>query len=141
MDTRNMTMRGTAVLKAGMAAIVAAFALTPAAAQAPDLEMLDDLDRGSWTLTFRSGEPSQRICLRTGRELIQIRHRQPGCEQFIVRDGVDEVTVQYTCRGNGYGRTTIRREGNSLVQIDSQGIVGGRPFSTAGEARRTSATC
>ncbi|WP_151973193.1 hypothetical protein [Erythrobacter sp. EC-HK427] len=136
-----MTMRRTGMIKLGMAAIAAAYAVVPAAAQAPELEMLDNLDRGSWTLTFRSGEPSQRICLRTGRELIQLRHRQPGCEQFVVRDGADEVTVQYTCRGNGYGRTTIRREGNSLVQVDSQGIVGGAPFSMTGEARRTSPTC
>ena len=28
-----------------------------------------------------------------------------------------EVTVQYTCRGRGYGRTHIRRETNRLVQI------------------------
>ena len=80
---------------------------------------------------------STRICVRTGREFIQIRHRQPGCEQFVVQDDPNEVTVQYTCRGNGYGRTTIRREGAGLVQIRSQGIRGGAPFSLDGEARRT----
>lgn len=135
-------MRTKGIMKWSMVAIAAAVAFMPAAAQAPaDLEMLDNLNRGSWTLTFRSGEDSQRICVRTGREFIQIRHRQPGCEQYVVRDGADEVTVQYTCRGNGYARTTIRRESNSLVQIDSQGIVGGAPFSMTGEARRISATC
>ncbi|GGD62772.1 hypothetical protein GCM10011411_23800 [Aurantiacibacter arachoides] len=55
----------------------------------------------------------------------------------MVRDGPREVTVQYTCRGNGYGRTTIRRESDTLVQIRSQGIEGGAPFSIDGEARRT----
>jgi len=117
--------------------MAAAFAVMPAVAQTPELAMLDTLDRGSWTLNFRNSDVSQRICVLTGREFIQLRHRQPGCEQFVVEDGPTLVTVQYTCRGNGYGRTTIRKEGDALVQIRSQGIQGGAPFSLEGEARRT----
>ncbi len=109
----------------------------PASAQAPELAMLDRLNRGGWELQLRSGGPDRRICVRTGRELIQIRHRQSGCSSFVVQDDPNEVTVQYTCRGDGYGRTTIRREGNGLVQIHSQGIQGGTPFSMDGEARHT----
>lgn len=109
----------------------------PVAAQAPSLAMLDTLDRGVWTLHLRSNGTDQRICLRSGRELIQLRHPQRGCEQFVVQDDPNQVTVQYTCRGNGYGRTTIRKEGNSLVQIRSQGIAEDMPFSIEGEARRT----
>lgn len=132
-----LRMQHKTMIKAGMAALVAAFAVMPASAQAPDLEMLDNLNRGSWLLSFRTGEASQRICVRNGREFIQIRHRQPGCENYVVRDTASEVTVQYTCRGNGYARTTIRRENANLVQIDTQGIAGGSPFSMEGEARRT----
>ncbi|WP_234027462.1 DUF3617 domain-containing protein [Aurantiacibacter arachoides] len=95
------------------------------------------MEPGAWTLRLRDGGSAQRICVRTGREFIQLRHRQPSCERFVVRDGPREVTVQYTCRGNGYGRTTIRRESDTLVQIRSQGIEGGAPFSIDGEARRT----
>ena len=116
---------------------VAALAAMPIAAQAPELAMLSGLESGSWTLRLRDGGPAQRICVRTGREFIQLRHRQPNCERFVVSDGPNEVTVQYTCRGNGYGRTTIRRESNSLVQIRSRGNEGGSPFSIDGEARRT----
>lgn len=97
--------------------------------------MLDTLERGSWSLRLRSGGGSEQICVRNGRELIQIRHRQPGCDRFVVQDDPAVVTVQYTCRGNGYGRTTIRREGSGLVQIRSQGTQGGTPFSIEGEAR------
>ncbi|APE27645.1 hypothetical protein BMF35_a0816 [Aurantiacibacter gangjinensis] len=118
------------------AALAAALALTPVAAQAPELAMLDRLERGQWELRLRSDGSRSRICVRSGRELIQIRHRQPGCERFVVQDDPNEVTVQYTCRGNGYGRTTIRREGAGLVQVRSRGIEGGRPFSVEGEARR-----
>lgn len=98
--------------------------------------MLASLERGSWELRNRDDGSRQHICLQTGRELIQLRHRQPGCEQFVVQDEPDQVTVQYTCKGNGYGRTSIRRETNGLVQIRSQGIHNGTPFAIEGEARK-----
>lgn len=121
------------------AAAVAVIAFAPAAAQAPELAMLDRLTRGSWELRLRPEGTTERICVRTGRELIQLRHPQSGCDRFVVQDEASEVTVQYTCRGNGYGRTTIRREGSALVQVRSQGIVGGVPFSIQGEARHVGA--
>lgn len=117
------------------AAAALVFALAPVSAQAPELAMLDTLTEGAWSLRLRSEGTTQRICLRTGREFIQLRHRQPNCEQYVVQDEANEVTVQYTCRGNGYGRTTIRREGSDIIQVRSQGIYGGAPFSLEGEAR------
>lgn len=80
------------------------------------------------------------ICLDNGRKLIQLRHPDLACNSVVVEDKPNEVTVQYTCRGQGYGRTRVRRETNSLVQIDSQGIVNGRPFAFAAEGRRVG-TC
>lgn len=123
--------------KIGFASIAAAavLALAPVSAQAPELSMLDSLTRGAWDLRLRSDDSTMRICVRTGRELIQLRHRQPNCDRFVVQDEASEVTVQYTCRGNGYGRTNIRKEGSDVVQIRSQGIHGGAPFSLEGEAR------
>lgn len=118
------------------AAAAAVVALAPASAQAPELAMLNSLQRGAWELRLRPDGATQRICVRTGREFIQIRHRQPNCDRFVVQDERNEVTVQYTCRGNGYGRTTIRSEGRDVVQVRSQGIHGGAPFSLEGEARR-----
>ncbi|MBB5731821.1 hypothetical protein FHS61_000825 [Altererythrobacter atlanticus] len=113
----------------------ALFAAWPIAAQAPELAMLDSLKKGGWLLRIRDDGSQRKICLRTGRELIQLRHRQPGCSDFIVKDGASEVVVQYTCRGNGYGRTSIRREDNELVQVNTQGIYNGVPFAFGGEAR------
>ncbi|WP_321164519.1 DUF3617 domain-containing protein [Tsuneonella troitsensis] len=110
--------------------------LTPAAAQAPSLAMLSALEDGQWEIRFRDGRESRRMCLRSGTELIQLQHSGPACSRFIVDDGASEVTVQYTCKGNGYGRTNIRRESASLVQIDSQGIAAGLPFAFTAEARR-----
>ncbi|MDE8650820.1 hypothetical protein PYV00_03675 [Novosphingobium sp. H3SJ31-1] len=110
----------------------------PVPVEKPVLTMLDHLDRGNWELRVRGDEARvERICLDNGRRLIQLRHPQLRCEQVVLDDGASEVTVQYTCKGQGYGRTHIRRETNSLVQIDSQGIANGFPFSFAAEARRT----
>ena len=99
--------------------------------------MLGSLEHGGWELRLRPDGGTMQICVRNGREFLQLRHRQPACERFIVQDEAETVTVQYTCRGNGYGRTTVRRENAALVQIRSEGIQGGMPFSIEGEARKT----
>lgn len=136
-----MTGFRKAVLLPAAAIISVSFAAgaVPALAQTA-LAMLDSLDRGSWDVRFRDGEASRRVCLRSGRELIQLQHKETGCNRFVVEDGASEITVQYTCRGNGYGRTSIRKETGALVQIDSQGIADGRPFQFSAEARRVG-TC
>ncbi|MEQ8738855.1 MAG: hypothetical protein RID59_09870 [Hoeflea sp.] len=112
------------------------FAL-PAAAQGDGLAMLDNLARGEWTIKPRDGSAERKVCVRSGEELIQLRHEGRDCNRFVVEDQPSEVTVQYTCPGNGYGRTNIRRETNALVQIESQGIASGLPFEFSAEARRT----
>ncbi|MFM5884253.1 MAG: DUF3617 domain-containing protein [Novosphingobium sp.] len=111
--------------------------LAPANGGGQTLGMLDGLDAGNWELRIR-GEAAtpQRICVDHGRKLIQLRHQADMCDRFVVQDGANEVTVQYTCRGRGYGRTHIRRETSRLVQIDSQGIAKGLPFDFTAEARR-----
>lgn len=117
----------------------AALAAVPLAGHAAELGMLDSLAKGAWNLRVRDDGSEQRICVRDGRELIQLRHKQAGCSRFVVQDDANEVVVQYTCRGNGYGRTSIRREGSGLVQVRSQGIIDGAPFSISGEARHSGA--
>ena len=111
----------------------------PVAGERPSLAMLDQLESGRWELRFRgAGGEVERICLRDGRRLIQLRHPALACDRLVVSDADSQVTVQYTCRGRGFGRTQIRRETSRLVQIDSQGIADGLPFAFAAEARRVS---
>ncbi|HMT46351.1 MAG: hypothetical protein RL702_680 [Pseudomonadota bacterium] len=129
---------GKKVLKIAGALCAAAFGLgVPAHGQGSALAMLDRLDTGRWEMRLRDpGSPTERLCVPNGRRFIQLRHPQSNCERFIVQDGPNEVTVQYTCRGKGYGRTHIRRETSRLVQIESQGIADGLPFEFSAEARR-----
>lgn len=112
-------------------------ASVPLAAQVTELAMLDTLSPGLWEMRPRGDGLSRTICVRNGRDLIQLQHRQAGCTRFVIQDDPEEVTVQYTCRGDGYGRTTIRREGSNLVQLRSQGSQAGLPFAMEGEVRRT----
>ncbi len=107
-------------------------------AQAPSLAMLDRLEKGSWQLRERGKEDVlQTICVGDARRMIQIQHPRSTCSRYVIEDTPNAVTVHYTCPGAGHGRTSIRSETNRLVQIDTQGIADGRPFSQAIEARRT----
>lgn len=128
-----------AIIGVHAAALAAAYAV-PGSAQPSGLAMMDGLEKGEWTITFRDGTPGRRICVRSGNELIQLQHEGEECSRFVIEDKASDATVQYTCRGNGYGRTTIRRETGSLIQIESQGIASGRPFEISAEGRRTG-TC
>ena len=123
-------------LPALLVAALAGFA-APVSGQRQSLAMLDQLESGRWELRSRDSRgSSEQICVRDGRRLIQLRHPASICERLIVSDSPGEVTVQYTCRGRGYGRTHIRRETGRLVQIESQGIVDGLPFDFVAEGRR-----
>lgn len=111
---------------------------TAVPAQAPSLAMLDRLEKGSWQLRERGKDAVlQTICVGDARRMIQIYHPRASCSRYIIEDAPNSVTVHYTCPGAGHGRTNIRSETNRLVQIDTQGIADGKPFSQAIEARRT----
>jgi hypothetical protein len=129
-------MNGRLTISAVLAGAVIALA-APVWGQRPELAMLDQLEHGRWELRVRGQDgAAERVCLDDGRRLIQLRHRGSTCTRQVVEDSSNAVTVQYTCRGQGYGRTTIRRETSRLVQIDTQGIADGMPFAFAAEARR-----
>ena len=124
------------ILCAGVAGLIGLAAI-PGLAQCNGLSMLGTLAKGEWTIKYRDGSHDRKICLRSGQELIQLRHKDSGCNRFVVEDAAAKVTVQYTCPGNGYARTSIRRETPALVQLESQGIEGGLPFQFIAEARHT----
>lgn len=131
-DSLKRVLTLTAVAAGG-----ALFLAVPGLAQGEGLEMLGTLSKGEWTIKQRGGAPERKICVRSGAELIQLVHRESGCSQFVVEDGAARVTVQYTCPGNGYARTSIRKETGALVQLESQGIHNGTPFEITAEGRRT----
>lgn len=125
------------ILRISLVALACA-AASAVPAQAPSLAMLDRLEKGSWQLRERGQDAVlQTICVGDARRMIQIEHPRSTCSRYIIEDTPNSVTVHYTCPGAGHGRTSIRSETNRLVQIDTQGIAEGKPFSQAIEARRT----
>ena len=107
-------------------------------AQANDLSLLHTLERGQWSLRAVGAEaPLTKICLGNPELLTQIQHSGVACERYVVRSTVNSVTVSYTCKGQGQGLTTIRKESNRIIHIQSQGIHNNAPFSFAVEGRRT----
>lgn len=117
---------------AGLACLAGGAAL----AQGVQLAMLDRLEPGMWELRARQGGRTERVCLDDGRRLIQLRHPNLPCRQFVVEDEATAVTVHYTCNGQGSGRTHLRFESPRLVQIETQGVASKLPFDFTAEARR-----
>ena len=102
--------------------------------------MLDSLQKGAWKLSVRGSEDSRRVCLGDPRSLLQVEHGDRQCSRYVINDQPNDVRVSYKCGPSGHGVTTIRKETNSLVRIDTQGILNKAPFSSRIEARRVG-TC
>lgn len=133
-----MRPQGSSLMGALSLALSCAIALAPVQvgnAQDQRIAVLDTIKKGQWTIRFRDGSASRQVCVRSGFELVQLRHDQAGCSRVVVSNDPEEVTVQYTCKGDGYGRTTIRRETATLVQLSTQGTASERPFQFFAEAR------
>lgn len=137
--TRNPRLNLRRLLVAG-AISVAVFPVSAVTAERPALAMLDQLQPGQWEVRDRDlSSGRSRLCLESGRRLIQIRHMRETCRSFTVQDTAQAVTVHYTCPGNGYGQTSVRYENAQLVQLETQGIAHGLPFNVRAEARRVGA--
>lgn len=135
-------MKGITLIKAVSASAAAFLAFSVSApAQAPELALLDGLQKGEWTLKPRSSAGSgKKVCLGDPGILLQIQHRGTDCSRYIIQDTANNVRVSYKCGNSDHGVTTIKRESSGLVQIQSQGIEGNAPFSFSVEGRRTG-TC
>ncbi len=132
---RKIVSAGAARIAAGCVMALGLGAV-PATPQAPTMELLDRIERGAWVLDYRGSAQKQRVCVRTGRELTQLRNPGPKCRRYVVESSANQVTVQYSCGGAGYTRTSIRRESGTLLQITGQGMNKSRPFQFSAEARR-----
>lgn len=114
-----------------------------ALAQGGDLSLLESLERGLWQLRAvgggTSGAATDKLCVGDPSRLTQIQHGDAPCTRYVVRSTPTAVTVSYTCKGQGQGLTTIRKESGKLIQIQSQGIRNNAPFSFSVEGRRAGA--
>ena len=135
--------RMTSGLRAMGAAAAMLIGALPVASQALSKPPLLGLEPGEWELRERPEEGGKgdisRICLADIRQLIQLRHGRNSCKRLTVDEASKRLVVSYECGGAGSGRTDLRVETPRLVQIQSQGIAGGAPFSFSMEGRRVGA--
>ncbi len=127
-------LRWGALGLAGLFAVAApVFALS-----VPKLEALAKLEPGRWQLRELDG-PARSICLADPAALVQLEHEGVSCEKEVLASEAGAATVEYTCPGRGFGRTSIRVETPRLARIDTQGFADGRPFAYRVEARKLGA--
>jgi len=114
------------------------------AAAAPRAEASSTLARlqpGLWEVRElgKANVPPRSICVADPALLMQIGHGQTPCSRVVLSDTARGVTVHYTCPANGYGRTSLRLETPRLATIDTQGIIGRKPFAYRAEIRHIGA--
>lgn len=109
---------------------------TSAGAQRQDnLTALSVIERGQWQLRAADGA-TRSLCISNPAVLLQIRHGNAQCEHFVMESSARSGVIRYTCPAHGHGRTSIRVETPRLLNIDTQGVADGSPFSDQFEARK-----
>lgn len=133
MSGKGAGSRWGALFLAG-AALCAAPAWSLATAR---IAALAKLAPGRWEVRdLAGGARPAALCLGDPDALVRFEHRGARCTAETVEDGDGAATVQYSCRGRGFGHSKIRVETPRLVRIDTQGLSDGRPFAYRLEARR-----
>lgn len=129
------------VMRRGGAVAIAAggFLASASPAQAPQFAALSLIERGMWTLREAGGGAPRSMCVADVVMLFQVQTPAPNCTRLVIENEPRTATVNYSCRGAGYGRTTISVETPRLIRISSRGMNGGAPFDVDYEARKTGA--
>ena len=123
-------------LVAGALLLSGATAATAQRHQAPSA--LGGLERGQWQL--RDGEGGvRRLCVTNPAVLLQLMHGNAQCEHFVMENTVRSATIRYTCPGRGHGRTRVSVDTPRVVNVETQGVIDGAPFSEQFEGRRIGA--
>lgn len=134
-----MRSLGTAARRGALLFGLAVVVAVPALALAGDIPALARLERGKWLVRSAAQSRIERtICLGDPALLLQIEHGAAGCSRALVTADEHGGTIQYTCRGRGYGRTSVRVETSTVATIDTQGLIDGRPFAYRATARKVS---
>lgn len=123
---------------------LASVGLLVAAAPVPSLKLFEgSFKSGMWQMSPLDADGQARDpngaaqCLMSTDKLIHTGHSTADgdCGHTIVENGADRATVTYVCKGNGYGRTSLRREGDGYI-VSAQGISGRDPYEVRVQYKR-----
>lgn len=127
------------LMRPAVAGALLLFGTAGATAQrGPVPNALRGIERGQWQLKSADGG-LRRLCLGNPVAMLQIMHGNTQCEHFVMENTPRSATIRYTCPSHGHGRTTILVDTPRVVNIETQGVANGAPFSERFEARRVGA--
>jgi hypothetical protein len=122
-------------------ALLSAFATASLGAALPKLKPINAMTTvqpGLWSIhALDRGESDvPAFCVSDPTRLLQFRHPGQNCSRFIIADTPRVATIQYSCPGAGWGRTSVRILSPGQLRLDTQGIADNAPFALAAEAKR-----
>ena len=123
----------------GMSAAGLLWAVGGVASAQPErlLPALGQLEPGLWEMRLLDNRPSRpSICVSDPSVLIQLEHRNIVCDQLVITNTLENLTIHYVCPFNGFGQTSLRVFSPRFVRLDTQGISKNAPFAYRAELRR-----
>lgn len=123
-----------ALRRAPVAALLSIGSMASAQPVQP-LTALNSLQPGLWELKTR-GAPPRTMCVTNMAAFLRLRHAHAECSTLVIANGPTSATVQYSCPGAGWGRTTVHAISSGSATIDTQGIADRAPFAFESDARR-----
>ena len=124
--------RAAAFILAGMTMAGAAVIAAP-----PKPAALAQAAPGLWEVAGYPGakEPA-RECVADLAQLAQYEHRRQRCTSSLVSDRPPSTTIEYSCQGGGFGRSTLTMITPRSLRVETQGISDNLPFNYVLQARR-----
>ncbi|AQR73855.1 hypothetical protein [Sphingomonas sp. LM7] len=126
------------LMRPAILAALVLFGAAAAPAQRGAPNALGGIEHGQWQLKSPDGT-TRRVCVANPASLIQIVHGNTQCEHFVMENSERSATVRYTCPSHGHGRTAISVDTPRVINIQTQGVANGAPFSEQYEGRRIGA--
>jgi hypothetical protein len=92
---------------------------------------------GMWEVSGIPGAHTPaKACFASVDQLEQYEHRGRSCSRKVLSEVGTTLVVQYSCGGNGFGRTQVTAITPRSLRIETQGISDGLPFNYVLQARR-----
>jgi len=108
-------------------------AVALAGAAAPPV--LEQAEGGLWEID-RPGSAPMRLCVGNPASLANYEQRGAACSRAMLRQSGSSATIHYTCRGGGFGHSTITVLTPRSLRVETQGIAANAPFNYTFQARR-----
>ena len=125
-------------LRLGLLFLVAFAGVAAVMPQLQRIGAMAGVEPGIWSIhALDRGETDVApYCVADPTRLLQFRHPNATCSRYVIADTPRIATIQYSCPGAGWGRTSVRVISPTMLRLDTQGIADNAPFALSAVARR-----